>query len=603
MNRDLNIIKKKYGEKMMHFCRDNFSTILETEGLLPKILLENFHESHSLYDDLVKNSKEDDFKNYIYKIYGDLVGPLNNYQVDHQIEETPEELMDKAGYVLRECLTEKDIQSYRKYYAEGEEICTFKGGRLNKCRVFFAVKKNVDEIKRENFNKPRRQDEYGTSVISIQFLKDGTNTLSIKNRYNHVVRDCDSTFSNDLDNIIAGLTDAFANTYGLEQQYKSNGFEMPEYIRANDRKYYKYNYEINNIYYCPDNIIIDNFEVKKFDKSKYLVLDYFILSLDKKNKGVTLYDENVKDSFPEIFNDIDKIDISNIENGKVIKITEKDGNVIEITIDKDNRIIGLNIGRVKEVGPYFLSDNRTLGVFKADCLEVINNDFLPDASMLMTLNIPLVRTIGDNSLISLLLLKMFDAPSLERVGRNCLRDVLSVVRINTPKLEEANDSFLKNCFDLTEINIPKLKRGGDSCLVYANKLKRFDAPSLKHVGNQFLENAYELEDFRAPCLRDTGNYFLLKAPNLLTFTASNLEKIGISSMCNCSNLLVFSAPKLTQVEDNFLQNSALRDEVLENVSKNKKRSTYEGLKEELLRGIDSFSPYDELNGYGGRGGK
>ena len=34
---------------------------------------------------------------------------------------------------------------------------------------------------------------------------------------------------------------------------------IPGYTVAEDGKYYKYNYEINNIYYCPDNIIIDNF--------------------------------------------------------------------------------------------------------------------------------------------------------------------------------------------------------------------------------------------------------------------------------------------------------------------------------------------------------
>ena len=43
MNNDLKIIKKKYGEKMMHFCRDLFPTILETEGLLPKLLMDNFN--------------------------------------------------------------------------------------------------------------------------------------------------------------------------------------------------------------------------------------------------------------------------------------------------------------------------------------------------------------------------------------------------------------------------------------------------------------------------------------------------------------------------------------------------------------------------------
>ena len=82
---------------------------------------------------------------------------------------------------MYECKTESDIQEFRKYYAPGEELCTFNGGRLNRCHVFFAVKKNVDQITRTNFLNPQRQDEYGTSVISIQFTRGKPNILSIKN--------------------------------------------------------------------------------------------------------------------------------------------------------------------------------------------------------------------------------------------------------------------------------------------------------------------------------------------------------------------------------------------------------------------------------------
>ena len=59
---------------------------------------------------------------------------------DNQVESDfdPEVLLEMAGYNLYECKTEEDIQSFRKYYAEGEEICTFNGGRLNKARVFFC---------------------------------------------------------------------------------------------------------------------------------------------------------------------------------------------------------------------------------------------------------------------------------------------------------------------------------------------------------------------------------------------------------------------------------------------------------------------------------
>ena len=52
---DLKIIKKKYGEKMMHLCRELFPTILEKPGVLSEILLEHFECNKSLYFDIIKH--------------------------------------------------------------------------------------------------------------------------------------------------------------------------------------------------------------------------------------------------------------------------------------------------------------------------------------------------------------------------------------------------------------------------------------------------------------------------------------------------------------------------------------------------------------------
>ena len=57
---------------------------------------------------------------------------------------------------------------------------------------------------------------------------------------------------------------------------------MKNYVRGRDGKFYKYNYEINNVYYCTDNVIIDNYEVKKLEKERYILLDYFIIDLKEK---------------------------------------------------------------------------------------------------------------------------------------------------------------------------------------------------------------------------------------------------------------------------------------------------------------------------------
>ena len=433
---DLKVIRKKYGEKMYHFCRESFPTLLEETKKLLKLLSDNFHESHSLFDDIVANGKESEFKNFIYS----LVDVENNNEL--VMIKTPEELMSSAGYVLVECYNEGDIQAFRKYYAPGEELCTFNGGRLNRCRVFFAVKKNVSDIKREDFKNPTRQDEYGTSVISIQFTKDGTNTLSIKNRYNHTVNNPDATFSNNLDNIIPGLTESFERYKGIIQRYKSQNFEIKGYVRANDGKYYKYNYEINNVYYCPDNIIIDNFNVKRYDKSRYLIIDYFIIDLS--NKSISLYGRYLSDSFCDVIKDINKIEIDNIDSGKKITILGDNNKSLVIITNKDGKIISLKMDEIYVIGDYFLDWNKSLQKFTAENLIKVGNDFLRCNDTLQELYLPNLTEVGSDFLYYNTSLQKFTAENLTEVGCYFLGCNNTLQELYLPNLTKVGDLFLDN---------------------------------------------------------------------------------------------------------------------------------------------------------------
>ena len=149
MNKELKKIKKLYGEKMMHLCREYFPTILDEEGRLSKIMQDHFAPTKALYENLLAQHKLEDFRVYIFYLYEDKMT-----QQEIKSLKTPAELLDEAGYILYpECKTEKEIQSFKKYYAPGEELCTFRCNRLNTCRVWFAVKKDVENIKRENFKK------------------------------------------------------------------------------------------------------------------------------------------------------------------------------------------------------------------------------------------------------------------------------------------------------------------------------------------------------------------------------------------------------------------------------------------------------------------
>ena len=96
-----------------------------------------------------------------------------------------------------------------------------------------------------------------------------------------MVTNPDATFSNNLDNIIPGLTDSFEKEYGFDICNKEEEIYIPGYVMPSDGKLYKFNYEIYNIYYCPNNIIIDNGKIIKdySNKSRYIFIDYYIIDI------------------------------------------------------------------------------------------------------------------------------------------------------------------------------------------------------------------------------------------------------------------------------------------------------------------------------------
>ena len=544
MNQDLKIIKNKYGEKMMHLCREMFPTILETEGALSKILLEKFEPSRFIYDDIVKYKLIDDFKNYIYNIY-DL-----SSEEEIQIEKTPSELLEEAGYILYECKTEEDIQSFKKYYKKGEELCTFKGNRLNRCHVYFAVKKEVDNIKREDFENPKRQDLYGTSVISIQFTKDPSHILSIKNRYNHTVPNPDATFSNDLDNIISGLTDSFAVHYGMKQRFKVDDFEIPGYVMANDGKYYKYNKEIGNVYYCPDNIIIDNFEVKKFPKEKYIVLDYFILDL--KTGEITLYDDCITDSFPDTIEDCGKPAVYNEGDYKKIVFTKEGKEPSIIVLDKLNNIVGLENKNVIEIKPGFLRENERLEKLSLPNVSVIGDYFLFRNENLKMLSLPQARIIDRCFLASNAELNQLDIPQVICIGNNFLDSNKNIENMRLPNVEYIGNHFLRNNTELQEIELPKVIKIGSRFLNYNNKLEKIDLPNLEIIFNDFLSNNRILKEINIPKVKEIGKYFLFSNKKMKEIELPNVIKIGDEFMCNNEDLEKITLPSKDVISHPFL---------------------------------------------------
>ena len=534
---------------MMHLCRELFPTLLEEPGVLSKLLLEHFEPSRFLCKDILENNLEFEFKNFIYDIY-----PREKEYKVIDIK-SPEEMLKKVHYNLYQCHNEEDIQKFKKYYSEKEELCTFLGGRLKKCYVFFAVKDNAEELKREDFKNPQRQDEYGTSVISIQFTRDSYHTLSIKNRYNHSVKNPDATFSNNLDNIVEGLTESFEKYYGMYQMVRERSFEIPGYVKAGDGKYYKYNYEINNIYYCPNNIIIDNFQVKKYPKEQYLILDYFIL--DFKNKTISLYDYSVMDSFPKVVGDILRLRIENLDNGyKRIELFTIDGNETIIEVDSLNIVKSIVNNSIKSVDNKFLFKNTELDKLELLNLEEVGYNFLTFNKRLVEVNLPKLEVAGDGFLSCNNVIKILNLPSLRVVGNLFLNNNRELKEVYLPSLEEVKDNFLFINKIINNIYAPKLRVIGNNFLKSNQELVSLHLPSAEVIGNCFLSENKVLSSLIMQNVLEIKNSFLDNNLELIDLDFPYLKKIGNRFLILNQKLRVVSIPNLSETANDFLQNNS-----------------------------------------------
>ncbi len=559
MDQDLKLIKKKYGENMAKLCREFFPTILEEDGLLSKLLINHFEPNHSLYQDLIKQGNEIGFKNYIYS----LVNVENKIEVNSQ--KSPKELLSEAGYNLYECKTEDEIQQFKKYYARGEQLCTFNGGRLNRCRVFFAIKKDVDEIKRIDYPNPQRQDKYGTSVISIQFTKDPSHTLSIKNRYNHTVNNPDSTFSNNLDNIIEGLTESFEREYGLIQQHKNNGFEIKGYVISNDGKFYKYNKEIHNVYYCPNNIIIDNYEVKRYEKEKYIIMDYFIIDLV--NRKISLYDKEISDTFLDTIGDIEKLVIERKGKEKIITIKTKNGEDTKLVLNENNEMIKLFNLNVEKIGDKFLYNNGSIQELNLPNLKEVGYSFLRWNRALTKLNLPNLEEVGNDFLYCNRSINELNLPSIQKIGDDFLHWNRSLKRLNLPNLKEVGDDFLYENLPLLEVNLPNLQKVGHEFLDCNISLKKLNLPSLKEVGVGFLHDNIILQELSLPNLQKVRSYFLYNNQTLQSLNLPNLQIASSYFLDRNQSLQYLDLPNLKKIGSYFLShNVSLKRVNLPNVS-------------------------------------
>ena len=565
-SKELKKIKKIYGEKFSHLCRELFPQILEQEGMLLQILQEKFSKNcNTLYETIKSTEMIEDFKDLIYNSFD------KNREEQGEKEENeknPYEILEEAGYDLYECLTEDDIQGYKKYYDPNEVLCTIhNGGRLNSKICFWAVKKDVDKIKREDFKNPKKSDEYSTSVLAIQFDRRHNSNVQIISRYNHTVPNPNCTLDNNLDNIAEGLQESFARVLEERGCYlnetQATDFEIPGYTLAGDGKYYKYNLEIDGKYYCPGNILIENGVAREIGKPEEVILsDYFKIDL-KKGKIESLIEDMDHDSFVDDLIDIEKIEVKKDKEKQkkriyIYKKREKENSVQEpiiVELDNDNQIIGYINKDLQAIGDNFLIYNKALTNLELPQVQNIEDYFLLTNKGLTKLDLPQVQTVGGYFLHNNTKVTELNMPQVQTVGGGFLVDNKELTKLDMPRVQSIGSYFLYNNKELIKLDLPQAQTIGDYSLRYNERLPELNLPQVRTIGDNFLEFNRILKEIKMPQVQAIGNDFLYCNGVLKEIKIPRVQAIGKNFLYDNNELTKLEMPQVQTIGDNFLKNN------------------------------------------------
>ncbi len=394
----------------------------------------------------------------------------------------PFELLKKAGYNAFYVDSLEKQNAIRPYFAGGEELCTFEDEtRYQKYHVIHAIKEGADKLKREDFlGKEEREDEYGTSVISIQILKEG-GFIKITNRYNHTVDGCDNTFNSNPDNIIKGLSLALKDYFDVDFQCIDSPF-----IVCN-QNIYKYHGERYNVYYGDSYYIKDS--VPYFINKDYqMVVDNFILDF-KENKILV---PHAKDKEHYVNTALCDLIQNEIQDKKVTAIRQ-DGQTF---VYADNQLIlkvrenALTYLNLKTKGYKITDEDNVLNVkelygpsdsifFDHEKIEEIyldNITFLPDHSIV---NCPNLRVFSSRNLMVMAdhclqdnpFLSVAEFDSLKEVGYRSFREC-GFKKIELNQLEKLTQDCFCSLPLVEEILLPNVKGDDFDCFLDNPKLKK-----------------------------------------------------------------------------------------------------------------------------------
>lgn len=399
----------------------------------------------------------------------------------------PFKLLHRAGYHAVYADTLEKQNDIKKYFAPGEELCTFKDTtRYQNYYIVNAVRYDVDKIRRADFQNPAREDAYGTSVMSIQMAKQG-GFISIKNRYNHTVEHPDNTYNSNPDNIIYGLSAALMQYFDIEFNVPN---ELPDGYVLVDNHVVRYKFEMGGIYFCHD-FYVKYGEIRHVNKSYEILVDNFVVDLRGGTRPVSNIIIESRDSFPAVIN--------HVVCGKKLSVTKPDADgTVHIFADgaplmdvRDGVLVGLNLPEVQVIPDNFLAYNQTLEKINLSSATAIGNSFLSHNTALQSIDVHSAKTIGDGFLCSNTVLQSIDVRNAETIGDDFLYSNTALVSIDVSNAEKIGDEFLFLNTELRSIDAHSAKEIGVDFLYSNRGLKQIIIPDDAKIGGDFLNSNSE----------------------------------------------------------------------------------------------------------------
>lgn len=562
-----NQIKKNNGEKVAQDVRDarlddipNIVHILEFAG-------RDRDEVQSLFPLLREIYKKPIESEYTTNLDPITLLDMAGYRAWYVTNE--QEQNSIAGYFRDRRSVEHDMTGGNPRTDKRELICTIGSNwasgakRFDGYYIIHAVKKEAfgdDKLPESEWHikpseNPERQDEYGTSVISIQVLKTGGD-ISIKNRYNHTVLDCDQTFNNNPDSIILGLTNSIKDYFNVE--FSTTNSALPPHFKIIHDQFIRYNYEVENTYFG-SNFYAQGSDITKLDPNSQYMIDYFIW--DAKQKNLLNPANKPDDATYEVLKKLlegKKVSIKNNPLYKNEKMVYADG--VQIAHLVDGKIRGLNLVGVREVGDFFLAHNTTIKKIELPDLERAGDCFLNQAESLTELHAPKLHSVGEWGLNAARNLSVLDAPKLQHVGHGFLNQNQELTELNLPELETTGNTFLRYNVKFAKLYAPKLKKVDGDFLIGNKELRTLDLPSLESAGTCFISQNEQISHINLPKLKHIDSSFLYSNLDLQELYLPELETVGDHFIFCNRDISKVNLPKLKSVGHNFLNsNRGLRE--------------------------------------------